>query len=270
MTPIRCLDAICLDGPPEGDEPRPRWAKQGVICERCADLLEKRLAEMPARHDQLRSVLGGSRSAGGENRPTKGSPPIPLDLAVHDHLTEMHAVLVSWSLLVREERNLRGPDANAIDALSRWLLAQHDWIIGQGWVADLSQEMRDLSRTADAMTRVHPGWHPLDAPCPGCHGHGLGRWDGADEVACTDCGERWAEADYPRFVLVLATDPTYTVTAAQAAERVNLAPSTIRGWIAAERLLHVGVVAGVRRFAVGDVDRVAQECARDIPVSDCG
>jgi hypothetical protein len=252
----RCIDKHCADGPPENGQPRPRWAQTGLLCRRCADRLERHLAELPAQAQQLRAVLSGPPRGGrGENRPTKGNPPVPLNLAAHDHLQHLTDTLASWAQLVIDERSLRGPDTPTIESLSRWLLAQIDWLITQPWVDDLADEMRDLTRVADGLTHARPGWHRLPVPCPGCDSLSLGRWDGDDHINCSTCGERWAEQDYPRFVRVVAGD--VTVTAPEAAARAGVEPSTFRGWAAAGALLPIGKIDGVSRYAVEDVDRVA-------------
>lgn len=254
----RCADPKCDDGPTDSD-PLPRYVQEpGLLCRRCATLLEQRIAELPAHATDLRAVLGGLKaSEKGENRPTKGTAPIPLNLAAHDHLTLMHATCVSWVLMVCEERDLRGPDRNDLPVLTGWLLSQLPWLLEHGAVGDLAEEMRDLARVADGIARAKPQWHRLEAPCPHCGVLGLGRWDGESQVACMSCGTAWPEEQYPRLALVVATDPRYSLTAEQAAERSGVAGSTFRGWAATGEIKPVGTADGVRRYAVTDVDRVA-------------
>lgn len=252
----RCVDSLCLDGPREDDQPRPRWATRGLLCARCAGLLERRLAEMPATADQLRAILGATGGGRGENRRTKGQPPVPLNIAAHDHLQHLAATLGSWVALAAEERGLRGPERQTPHHLSQWLLGHLDWLVQQPWVDDLSDELRDLTRTADGLTQVRPGWHRLPAPCPGCESLTLGRWDGDDAVGCATCGERWPEDAYARLVLVLAATTDQALDAAQAAHLAGVEVATIRQWVHRGRLKRLPG-DGPARYAARDVEALA-------------
>jgi hypothetical protein len=254
----RCTDPECIDGPTEDDQQRPRWAAEGAnLCRRCATLLERRLAELHSQADAVRATLGGLHSSRkGENRPTKGSPPVPLNLDAHDFLTEMHATVVSWVRLVTEERNLHGPDRDLLPALTSWLLHQLDWLCGHEAVGDFADEVRDLSRKADALAGTRPGWHKLPAPCPACGATSLGRWDGADEVGCQTCGERWAEQQYRWLVAVLSSDPGTSVTAAEAVERAEVPAATFRQWVSRGKVRRLGTVDGTARYSTADLDAV--------------
>jgi hypothetical protein len=251
----RCIDKSCTDGPTIEDRPAPRLTRTGLLCDRCTGHLERRLAELPARADQVRSVLAGRRKSQSDgSRRTKGNPPVPLNLAAHDHLELMQATLVSWSQLVAEERDLRGPDIPTVQVLSGWLLNQLDWLRGQPWVDDLAEEMRDVSRTADGLARVQPQWNRLPAPCPGCDAHDLGRWDGDDHVGCAACGERWPEDDYARLVLVLASDSDRSLPMGEAVERAGVPAATFRQWVSRGKVRRLGTAEGQARYSVEDID----------------
>jgi hypothetical protein len=245
----RCVVTDCHDGPDLDGEPGPRMAKIGLTCSRCHNRLERVLAELPATLTNLRAVLGGTTGGRAENRRTKGSPPLPLNVCVHDHLEHTHTLLVSWTRLVAEERSLRGPD----HPNPAWLLGQLSWIVDQPWVDDFDDEIREASRVAEALARSRPGWNQLSAPCPGCGGMTLGRWDGDDHVGCP-CGERWPERDYPRMVLVLATDPKRTLTAEEAAARAEVKPATFRQWVSRGHVRRAGTANGEARYRTEDVD----------------
>lgn len=270
----RCLDPKCSDGPPldctcdpdavpHHHAPGPRLTDDGDrLCRRCADLLEKRIAELPARQRELRDNLGGLHShERGENRPTKGTPPVPLNIAAHDHLTDMHAKVVSWVRMVAEERDLRGPDRDALTYLCPWLLSQLPYLLQHGAVGDLADEMRDLTRTADGLTRAQPQRHHLPAPCPDCEATELYRLDGADHVLCQSCGLTWHERDYDRLVLVLASDTRTSVTAKEAAVRAGVPASTFRRWVGEKKVRRLGTVDGIARYSTADLDALQEESA---------
>lgn len=259
----RCYDPACNDGPTEA-EPMPRWADSpSLLCKRCGSLLEQRLAELPARTDALRAVLGGlTASQRGENRPTKGTPPVPLNLAAHDHLEAVNAVLVSWVQMVAEERGLRGPDRNGTAVLTGWLLSQLPWLLEHGAVGDLAQEVRDLTHIADGITRANPLRHRLPAPCPllGCGGE-MYREDGADHVACAHCGSVWTEDQYPWMVRLALDSSGGSITAKEAAERLGCTVGHVRNLVTAGEVRKLGTVDGIARYSTKDIDKHRKEAS---------
>jgi len=261
MTPTRCVDKTCLDGPPLDDQPAPRIAGIGLLCHRCAFRLERHIAELPARFDELGAVLGGGKGSRTEGKRTKGSPPVPLNLAAHDHRQHIAGVLASWVLLVAEERGLRGPDTQTVPALSTWLVQHHAWLVGQPWVDDLSEEVAELTRTAEGITRRLPGWNRLPAPCPGCGAFEMGRKDGDAHVECRSCGLRYGEAEYARLVHVLAHDDDETVTAREGARLCGVKPETFRQWVTRGWVRRLGEVDGLARYSRADVERRRGEVA---------
>lgn len=261
MSDLRCADPACLDGPDQGA----RWATHGLLCTRCHDQLERRLAEMPAQEVELWKILlhGASAALDAGNARTKGSPPAPVRgfEITHDHLQHMRAVIASWVMLVREERGLRGPDRSDIAVLAPWLLGQLDWIAQQEWVREFADEIRDAARTADGITRSTPKWNRLPVACPvlDCGAHELGRMDGADHVDCRACGTVWPEAEYARFVLVAASDTRHSVTAVEGARRARVNGATFRQWVTRKKVRRLGTVDGLARYSTEDVDRMTQD-----------
>lgn len=251
MTDLRCVDHGCLDGPPLDGQPSGRLVHlPALLCSRCEAALTKRLAEMPARRDLLRDTLGGiGGTRSSENKPTKGNPPVPLNIAAHDLLVDMQAKAVSWTQLVCEERGLRGPDQSDLRVLAPWLVSQVDWLIEQPWVDDLAEEMRDLARQADGLTAHRARWNRLEAPCPDCGAHELGRWDGSDDVHCLSCGMKW-----DRPALMEKQTARHTLTAASAAAWLRVRPATFRGYVAAGTIKSIGKDGdGLLRYAAEDV-----------------
>lgn len=257
----RCVDKACTDGPRDHDEqPAPRWATLGNLCARCSDHLEQRIAELPAQQQQVRACLGGLRSNTNDgSRRTKGNPPMPMNPTAFDHLEQLHATVVGWTRIITEERGLRGPDRNDVAHLGPWLLSQHDWICGQPWVDDMADELRDLQRAADGITRARPQQHRLPAPCPTCDQQQLTRWDGADHVTCGSCGRTWTEHDYARLVLVLASDRGTSITAPEAAKRAGVPASTFRRWVGEGHIRRLGTVGGQARYSTLDLDAHTQQ-----------
>lgn len=259
---IRCIDKACADGPRIDDRPAPRMVAAGLLCRRCTGHLERRLAELPARADQVRAVLyGAQRPQGDGSRRTKGNPPVPLNIAAHDHLILIEATVTSWTALVAEERGLRGPERGTVPILSAWLLNQLDWLVEQPWVDDMAEELRDVSRTAAGLGQADPEWHRLPAPCPGCGDMTLGRWDGDDHVGCGTCGERWPEDDYARMVLVLASDVEVSLPSLHAAARAGVPHATFRQWVSRGHVRRLGTIEGSARYSVADIDAMTERTA---------
>ena len=258
----RCADPRCSDGPPEHNKPRPRWAVDGErLCVRCATLLERRLSELPACRDALRANLaktGGGSNVG--NKPTKGSPPIPLNIDAHDHLTLMQATVTSWVRLVCEDRGLRGPDRNDLRVLCGWLGSQLPWLLTHPLVGYLADEVRDLVRIAEALAQTQPRWHPLDPPCPGCSEHALGRWDGADHIDCRNCERRWHEREYPSFVRLALDNSGGRVTAREGAAMLGVTYGTFRNMVADKdvQLTKLGTLDGLAQYRASDVDALVK------------
>ncbi len=262
----RCADPACLDGPhDEDDRPAPRWADDpSRLCRRCGSMLERRLAELPAHAHALRMVLGGLRSSvRGENRPTKGSPPIPLNIAAHDHLTALQATLVSWVRLVCEERGLRGPDRDDIGVLSGWLLHQLGWLLEHDAVGDLADEMRDLTRVADGMTNLTRRPTRAGADCFACEAP-LVRpvIDGLEEdrLRCTRCGQQYDDGQYLMALKAAAweaarveVDGETWATPASLAHDLGRPENTLKRW-RRDGLVRVLVLTGVTFFHVADVE----------------
>lgn len=260
MTPIRCTGKTCADGPPlNGETPAPRMADAAtMLCRRCTRHLEQHLAEIPARCTQLRDALTGATGHGSSRRGTP-EPPVPLNLAAHDHLGHLTALLASWASLVREERGLRGPDGDDPHRLSTWLLGQLDWLTRQPWVDDLAEELREAAVTADAITGRRLLRNHLEPACPSCGARELGRDDGADQVDCRACGESWPEARYPALVRLALDDSGGCVTAEQAAEQLGVSVGAFRNHVWRDRVRKLGTVDGQARYSAADVDSLAHE-----------
>lgn len=259
----RCVGKHCHDGPPillDGvEQPAPRLVptdgSTGLLCRRHYHALEQHLAELPAKTTELEQVLAGGRGGGGQRR---GTPelPVPLNVAAYDHLQEVGGTLVSWALLVREERGLRGPDSDTPARLAPWLLGQLDWVAGQPWVDDFADEIRDLTVKADQITGRKPLRNRLEPPCPRCLARELGRWDGASEVDCGACGASWDERLYPAMVRLVLDDSGGCVTAEEAAGELGVTVGALRMLVNRGQVRKLGTVDGTARYSASDVERV--------------
>lgn len=254
----RCHDPRCTDGPPEGDEPRPRWAEDpDLLCPRCGTLLEQRLGQLPALAVALQSVLGGLRSSvRGGNKPTKGSPPIPLNIGAHDHLTAMQATCVSWVRLVCEERGLRGPDRDDLGAIAAWLLSQLPWLLQHDAVGDFADEVRDLTSTADGLAQTTRRPVRVGADCFDCGGNLVRRVtaDGLEEdhVTCTACHVQYEPSRYLLALKAAAEAAAWIemgdeqwATPVALAGHLGRPVSTLRVWMhrgLVRHITHAGIV----------------------------
>lgn len=259
MTPTRCTGKACTDGPLLDDQPAPRLAEHGtMLCRRCTGHLEQHLAETGARVDQLRTALTGATGHGGSRRGTP-EPPVPLNLAAHDHLGHLAAVLASWASLVREERGLRGPDGDDPKRLATWLQGQLDWLVEQPWVDDLAEELREVADKADAITGRRRLRHRLEPACPRCGARELGRDDGSERVDCASCGSSWDEKHYPALVRLALDDSQGCLTAEQAAERLETTVGAFRQRVHLGQVRKLGTVDGQARYSAADVEALISD-----------
>lgn len=84
-------------------------------------------------------------------------------------MTEIRAVMVSWCLLVAEERGIAKP-ADRIDLIATYIVTHHEWLSAHAAAGDCAGELDDLRRKAWAV--AHPsGARVFDVgqcPAPGC------------------------------------------------------------------------------------------------------
>lgn len=248
MTPLACTGKQC---PPEV------LAVDGtMLCHDCTRRLERQLAEIPARLTLLKALHDGRQTPRRSDRPSGGSP-APINVDAHDLLQSIPAVLGSWTRLVCEERNLRGPDTH--DRCSAWLLGQLDWLVEQPWVDDFADELNDLVRAAESLTRVNRHRHRLTPTCPTCGARDLGRWDGSDQVDCDTCGRAWPQDQYPWMVRLAMDDSRGCVTAREAANQLGVTVGTVRNYVVDGRIRKLGTVDGEARYSAADVDALTDE-----------
>lgn len=261
---LRCVDPACLDGPPLDGDPAPRIAATGLLCQRCADLLERRLAELPALDADLAAALTPTRGGRPEGGRTKGSPPVPINVAAHDHRQRLAGVLMSWVQLVAEERSLRGPDRTAVDRLAPWLVAQADWIVDQPWVDDLCAEVADLVRAGEGIVQRWRRPSRAGANCFDCDGPLIRRVvDGLEEdtLTCYGCGRRYDDAQYLLALRSAARDAARAeidgelwATPELLAHDLGRSVNSLKAW-RRDGLVRARRLSGVTFLSVDDVER---------------
>lgn len=156
----------------------PRRASHGHLCRRCYARIEKNLAETPALSTLARrtALAAGQGGTGDKIRHTKGNPPLPISVSVFDKLDLLVYRLGSWTQLVCEERDLRGPDhRNDVNATSFWLLHQLPWITDQPWVDDFDVELREDTAALRAALGLTVPWTRMELRCPYCGQQSLRR-----------------------------------------------------------------------------------------------
>jgi hypothetical protein len=144
------MNDICVL--PHHFEPdRQRRAIDGLyVCAGCLGKLEQSLAELPAQYDALAVALAPRN---GRTEQVTGTPEraLPIDPAVADHREHIGRVLVSWSMLVAEERGINPPGGNAPSMTAPWLLVHLRWACAQPWIDDYADELTGLRRRAHSL-----------------------------------------------------------------------------------------------------------------------
>jgi hypothetical protein len=129
------------------DPERPRRAVDGLyLCIGHLRELRHLVAQMPARHEDLRRVHGpgGPRTSGGGG----AGVGLSFDEPVAAHRSHMEAVLASWCRVVVEDRGVTAPPDTGIGETARWLARHVDWCAAHEWVADMLVELRQVSGRA--------------------------------------------------------------------------------------------------------------------------
>lgn len=220
---------------PHPDRPE-HQAEIGLLCQPGYARLEQHLAELPALTTWLQANIGGASTSALDLTGTRagGDSPLPIRADVLDHILLIRATLVSWAILIAEERQLRGPAGSMPSVTATFLLAHLPWAAEQAWVDDLAQEAADLHRDAHHLCPSRPRIYHLPIPCPeqDC-GFTLTRKDGDDYVQCQTCGRLWTEAEYGRLMWTkaeLERNRCGWLTPEDAGLKVGVDPRTVRNW----------------------------------------
>lgn len=149
----------------------PRLAADGVrLCAWHTEKIADDATQLAELHAEIGLRLANSGTAGEKTSGTKDPGLLLNDRAVEIR-TEIRHVLVSWSLLITEERGIQPPpdDTRSIGA---FITRHAQWLAAHPAAADASNELRDLTRRAWGVaypsgSRVFEVSH---CPEPGCSG----------------------------------------------------------------------------------------------------
>lgn len=131
---------------------RLRRAADGLhVCLGCLDRLERALAELPANYADLARRLAPSGGKGGPQVTGTRERALPIDPTVADHREHIARTLVSWALMVAEERGIHPPTHNDPDVTAPWLLVHLRWACAQPWIDDYAAELAALRGRAMAL-----------------------------------------------------------------------------------------------------------------------
>lgn len=139
---VRHTDDSCVIPHRAGHQPR---AVDGLYaCPACLQRLDSQLRALPSRWDQLGRALSPGSSPGQR---VSGSPttPLPINPAVADLRARIRAVLVSWTMLVCEDRGLTGPANGDVLNTATFLFEHVAWAAGHRWIDEFAAEITELT-----------------------------------------------------------------------------------------------------------------------------
>jgi hypothetical protein len=144
-------------------------------------------------------------------------------------------VLGSWARLVREERDLAGPERVTVTSERRTLSTQWDWICGQAWVDEFVSELRNLRSALKASNGTSEPRRKAVGLCPtllddGECGGKLWPDEKRGDVVCASC-DRVFVPDELRHLGEMLIRQGY-VEVFRAEWFTGVPAGTIRRWVA--------------------------------------
>lgn len=252
---------VLLHYDPDPDDPdgprvlreRPTPAAPGtLLCKGHYAHLEQIVAEMPALHDDLEQHLAGGSQGGGPKVSGNPETALPFHERAAEHLRVMNHQLVTWTLLVAEERDISVPamrwGGSPGPVLSRFLLRHQAWIVEQPWVDEYVTQLRDLRADARSILSAVPrrkvdlGLCGEDVACNvashdlvHCAGTLRATVSRADEelpsaVVCSACGKEHPSSTWRALSRRLRGDQDVWLTGPQLSELLRVPFSTVRRW----------------------------------------
>lgn len=145
------------------DPDRPRLALDGLyLCYGHHAELERLVAELPRRHDDLQRAL---LTAGGPKIYTGGTPGLTVDEAAARLRSRLAGILASWCSVVVQHRGVTPPASTAIAHTAPWMLRHIKWCAAHDWVTVMLTELRQATREAIGITDIPARRIPLDEQC---------------------------------------------------------------------------------------------------------
>jgi hypothetical protein len=133
------------------DPDRPRRALDGLyLCAGHLNELERLIAEMPARYDDLQRPKG----AGGPKITFANDPGLSVDEAAVNLRQQITGTVASWCRVVAEDRGLTPPDSVDISRTAPWLTTHVDWCAAHRWVDEMLVELRQITGRAVGITDI--------------------------------------------------------------------------------------------------------------------
>ncbi len=198
---------------PHRHEPeRPREAAHGVIvCRPCLEQTRQAVAELPAQHDALGRMLATGGSGTGPKVSGTKEKRLPIRGEVADHREHITRTLVSWVMLVAEERG-DAPSCRPIATeTAAWLEVRHEYALAQMWGDEYASELLALRHRALAL--LNPSGRRRiaqvgpcvtvenDQTCPGVLSASVAPSDALlpSSVDCDVCGASWTADEWLRL-----------------------------------------------------------------------
>ncbi|MEU4511703.1 hypothetical protein AB0G05_19605 [Nonomuraea wenchangensis] len=183
-----------------GGQGGPRQAEPGqLICAACTNRLRRDIEITPTLDRWLGHHIAPG-SGGGVKVSGSREAPVPIRLEVIDHAAHVRHVLQSWAWLIAEHRGLVYPERVTVEELASWLGRHVGWVAGQGWIADMCDELAGLRRTAHALAPWQVHVQQLVGPCLNCELRALIRVAGETYIECDlrvgGCGYLWSTSEY--------------------------------------------------------------------------
>jgi hypothetical protein len=153
------------------DPDRPRLAADGLlVCPGCAHRITTQLRDLPALWDALAEAMATPWRETTVDLVWALSIPekaLPFQPDMADHRTEIDSVAMSLARMVAEDMDAAWPPYGIYD-VAPWLGLRLDFILAQPWVAEFSDQLTDLVRTAHGYLEPR---HVRKLPCGPCREH---------------------------------------------------------------------------------------------------
>lgn len=122
--------------------------------------LERLIAELPARHDDLTRPLGAPSTTRGTS-----APGLSVDEAAADLRHEMTALLASWCSVVVDTRGVTAPASEEIWRTAPWLTVHVEWCAAQEFAGDMLAELRGVTGRSYGIADIPARYLDLGDQC---------------------------------------------------------------------------------------------------------